>query len=102
MNLSKYRKRSGYGKRVHWSENAVAAKARLRIERAKTSVDPEPKWRHPKLAGLPFVTVTLECGPERRSFRVHRYDGKRLIALGKIQAASSIGRRVALTLDAIL
>lgn len=102
MNLTKYRQRSGYGQRVRWSQNAVAAKARLRIERANAERAPEPKWTPPKLRRAKFVTVSLQCGSERRSFRVHRYDGKRLLALGKVQAASTVGRRVALVLDSLL
>ncbi len=101
MNLTAYRARSGYGQRVRWSQNAVAAKARLRIERATTEPQPEPKWKAPKLTRLPFVAISLECGKDRRSFRVIRY-GKRFLALGKIQAASSIGKRIALVLEALL
>lgn len=50
-----------------------------------------------------FVTVAIyRRGEKGEKFRVIRYDGKRFLALGRIQAASSIGRRVALVLDAIL
>ena len=102
MNLTKYRQRSGYGQRVRWSQNAVAAKARLRMERAQSKPSPEPPCKPAKLPRLPFVTISLQCGAERRSFRVHRYDSKRLLALGKVQAASTIGKRIALAIDALL
>lgn len=102
MNLTKYRQRSGYGKRVRWSQNAVAAKARLRIERANARPAQVGKWHPPKLHRLKFATVSLQCGSERRSFRVTRYDARRFLALGRIQAASTIGRRVALVLEALL
>lgn len=103
MNLSTYRRRSGYGKRVHWSRNAVAAKARLRIERAQAEEEaPASTWKAPKLPRLNFVTISLQCGADRRTFRVHRYDAKRFLALGKVQAASTIGRRIAIVLEAML
>lgn len=101
MNLTKYRQRKGYGHRKHWSRNAVAAKARKRMA-SEESDEIDPHWKAPKLLKLKFALVTIRCGQEYRSFRVHRWDGKRLFALGKVQAASTIGRRVALVLDAIL
>lgn len=74
-------------------------------ERQRLNPDPlpdEPAWTSAKLAPEKFATVTLACGTERISFRVHRFDAKRLLARGKAQAASSIGRRIALTLEALL
>ena len=102
MNLAKYRKRSGYGQRVRWSQNAVAAKARLRIERARVEAQTEKAWKAPKLPRLPFVAISLQCGKERRTFRVIRYDAKRFLALGKVQAAATIGKRIALAIEALL
>lgn len=102
MNLTKYRQRSGYGQKTHWSRNAVAAKARLRIERAQQAPAIDPHWKPPKLPRLPFVPISIGAGKDRRTFRVIRYDARRFLALGKIQAASTIGKRIALVLEAIL
>lgn len=74
MNLAKYRQRKGYGKRQLWSRNAVAAKARLRIERGQVGVGPEPKWKAPKFPRLPFIPISIGAGKDRRTFRVVRYD----------------------------
>lgn len=90
MNLTAYRARKG------------AARARLRIERAQAEVEPEPKWKAPKLPRLPFIPISIGAGKDRRTFRVIRYDAKRFLALGKIQAASTIGKRIALVLEALL
>ena len=102
MNLAKYRQRNGYGKRVLWSRNAVAAKARKRIERSNAQPSPEPKWTAPKSPTPPFATISIQIGADRRAFRVVRWDEKRFIALGKVQAASSIVRRLALMMEALL
>lgn len=102
MNLTAYRTRKGYGQRKHWSRNAAAAKARLRVERDQAAAAIDPDWKAPKLPKLKFALVTIRCGLEYRSFRVHRWDAKSLLALGKVQAASTIGKRIALALEAIL
>jgi len=102
MNLTSYRKQSGYGHRAKWSKRAVAAKARKRIERAENPPDEE-------IASAPFIpakikhaTVSIRCGDESVSFQVFRLDEKRLVMRGKAQAASSIGKRITLLLDSQL
>lgn len=102
MNLTSYRKRSGYGQRVRWSHNAVAAKARKRMERGEAEVPDEPNWTPINLPSPKFATVSIRCGSESISFRVMRFDEKRLMTRGKVQAASTIGKRVALVLDHVL
>ena len=102
MNLTAYRNRAGYGNRVAWSHNAVAAKARKRIECANADPAPEQPWTAPATKPPPFATISIQIGRERRAFRVTRYDEKRFIALGKVQAASSIVKRLQLLLEAML
>lgn len=62
----------------------------------------EPAAVAPKLPRLKFATVTIRCGRESVSFRVVRWDARKLLCRGKVQASSTVGRRVALCLDAIL
>jgi hypothetical protein len=81
-------------------ESRRNAKERKRLNPAP--LPDEPPYVELKLPKLLFATVTIRCGKESISFRVHKWDEKRLLCLGKIQAASSIGRRVALCLDAAL
>ena len=104
MNLTSYRKRASYGlkRRAQWSRNAVAAKARKRIERGAYGIPNEPATKRDKLPTLKTATVSIRCGAESISFRVMRYDAKRLLMRGKAQAATTIGRRVALVLEAVL
>jgi hypothetical protein len=102
MNLAAYRNRSGYGKRKAWSVNAVNARKRKRFERAEAEPVPESAFLAPKFPKLKHATVTIECGSERVSFRVIRYDEKRLMMRGKAQASATIGKRIALVLAAVL
>ena len=90
-------KRSFYKDRFESRRNAK--------ERKRLNPDPLPDespYVAPKLPKLPFATVTIRCGKEFVSFRVHRWDAKRLLCRGKAQSASTIGRRVALCLEASL
>ena len=85
-----------FGKRA----NQRAAKEQLRLN--PQPLPDEPEYVAPKLARQKFATVSIACGDERVTFRVSRWNDKLLIFRGKAQAASTIGRRVALALDAIL
>lgn len=49
-----------------------------------------------------FATISISCRGKSQRFRVIRFDERRFIALGKVQAASSIGKRIALALEAML
>ena len=80
--------------------NQRAAKERKRLN--PEPLPDEPPNVAPKLPKQPFATVTIKCGAESVSFRVHRWDAKRLLCRGKVQASSTIGRRVALCLEAAL
>ena len=62
----------------------------------------EPHTAPPIPSRPPHVTVALACGGERVSFRVSRYDHRRLFTRGKAQSAATIGRRIALALEAML
>lgn len=99
--------RAAWRKRVRkWSANAVAAKARKRRERAEAEPALALAAAHPiKPSALPrlkYLTITLRCGQERSSFRVYRYDAKRFLCRGRVQAASRIARRLQLVLEALL
>lgn len=100
MNLTNYRRRSGYGQRKKWSERAVVAKARKRME--PVDLPDEPKYIAPKLPKLKTATVSIRIGRESISFQVFRFDATRLFCRGKAQAASTIGKRIALILDSQL
>lgn len=102
MNLTSYRKRAGYGQRVKWSKRAVSAKARKRIERGESTLPDEPEWIAPKPPKLKHATVSIRCGNESVSLQVFRFDTKRLVMRGKVQAPSTIGKRIALLLDSQL
>jgi hypothetical protein len=70
-------------------------------------MNPKPLLEEPacvpvKLSKLPFATVSIQIGEERVSFRVIRWNSRKLMVRGKAQAASTIGRRVALILEAML
>lgn len=84
-----------------WSANAVAAKARKRMERGEEMPEEESATLPPRVK-LKYATVTIRCGTESVSFRVYRFDVKRLMMRGRVQAPSTIGRRVALVLDSVL
>ena len=90
--------RSGFYKDKYESRRNAKDRKRLNPE----PLPNEPPYVATKLPKLPFATVTIRCGSESVSFRVHRWDAKRLICLGKVQAASTIGRRVSLALDSAL
>lgn len=62
----------------------------------------EPDYVPPILPKIPSVKVTIESSSETVSFRVIRYDARRLMMRGKAQAASTIGKRVALVLESQL
>lgn len=85
-------------KRMRANQRAAKERKRLNPE----PLPDEPEWIAPKLPPLKFATVSIRCGSESITFRVHRYDRSRLICRGKAQAASSIGRRVAMILDSQL
>lgn len=87
---------------MKWSQRAVAAKARKRIERGENPTAESPAGNVFVPAKLKHATVSIRCGNESVSFQVFRFDEKRLVMRGKAQAASSIGRRVALVLEAVL
>jgi hypothetical protein len=87
-----------------WSTNAHAAKERKRIALA-TSTEPlpdEPAYVGPVLPRANYATVSIRCGKESICVRVYRHDDKRLLLRGKPQAASTIGKRLALVLEAVL
>lgn len=74
-------------------------------ERKRLNPEPipdEPPYVAPKMPLLKFATVTIRCGNEFVSFRVSRWDDKQLMMRGVRQAASRIGKRVAIVLDAVL
>ena len=106
MNLTKYRARSGYGLKKKWSVNAHLAKERKRLERgdAIPAESPAPP-RLPKRPG-PKIKMTLmlvdDAGKsETISATIVRFDRKFLFR-GKLQAASSIGKRIATVIENIL
>ena len=73
-------------------------------ERKRLNPDPlpdEPEHVATKLPPAKFATVSIRCGAESVTFRVHRI-GDKMLMRGKIQAASSVGRRIALVLEAVL
>lgn len=76
------------------------AKERKRLN--QDSMPEEPPCVAPKLPPVKSATVTIRCGSESVSFRVSRWDEKKLMMRGVRQAPSRIGKRVALVLDAIL
>jgi len=61
-----------------------------------------PESVKPFVPRVKFGTVSIRIGDESRTFRVTRWDASRLFALGKPQAASTIGKRIALTLENLL
>jgi hypothetical protein len=85
--------------RKQWSRNAVSARARKRIERAGAELPDEPAFISaiPRVVPDAIIMIRLPKIREAKTFRVHR-DGEKFLALGKVQAASTIGKRVALVL----
>lgn len=80
----------------------MAAKARHRIERATAEPQPEQPFTPAKLSRLDYVTITLRHKRQTLLFRVHRWNAKRFLVRGRFQAASRIGRIVAVALEGLL
>lgn len=88
--------------RKRWSRNAVAARARRRVERAESELpeeEPFVDFLPRRIAPDAIISIRLPKIGESKTFRVHRVDAKRLLAFGKVQAASTIGKRVGLVLE---
>ena len=89
-----------YNRSFRKRENQRAAKERKRLN--PEPPPDEPEYVAPMLPRVKFATFSIAIGRERISFRVSRFSPKKLVCRGRIQAASSIGRRIALTLEAML
>ena len=89
-------------RRMTWSRNAVAAKALQRIERAESPLPDQPRSASPVPARVKTATVSIRCGKDSLSFRVFRWDEKKLCVRGQARAASWIGKVVAVALEGIL
>jgi len=80
--------------------NQRAAKERKRLTHVE--LPDEPEYIAPKLPKPKTATVSIRCGSEAITFQVFRFDEKRLVCRGRAQAASTIGKRIALILDSQL
>lgn len=88
-------------RRMKWSRNALAAKARLRLERLDNPPVEAPF--HPvKIAPPKHATISIRCGRESLSFRVTRMSGNRFLVRNQFRAASWIGKVVAVAVEGIL
>jgi hypothetical protein len=78
----------------------VCARARRRIERGEGGLADEPEFvsKIPQLQPDAIISIRLPKIGESKTFRIHR-DGEKFLALGKVQAASTIGKRIAMILQ---
>lgn len=88
-------------RRKRWSQNAVAKKERLRIDRAESPLPDAP--HHVAHVGKPrAATVSVRCGKESLTFQVVRWNAKKFLVRGKVKAASWMGKVVAVAIEGIL
>lgn len=101
MNITNSTQRARWKKRVQkWSRNCVAAKERKRLSRDEWA---DYSAREPdEINPCRYATVSIRIGRESSSFRVFRFDETRLVMRGKAQAASTIGKRIALVLENLI
>lgn len=92
-------KRQAWKERAQrWSANCIAAKARKRMMQREVVESPVKCFVPKKFVADAVVTIRLPKQRESVTFSIHRSGGK-FIALGKIQAASTIAKRIQLVLE---
>lgn len=88
--------------RKWWSQNAVAKRERLRIQRAEIPLPDESQLVPEKIGKPKTATVSIRCGKESLTFQVVRWNEKKFLVRGKVKAASWIGKVVAIAIEGAL